>query len=253
VLIDRLVGSEIVLVTPQEYKREGSLTLLAIVGKKLKERGLKPYLIPVGGSNTVGTWGYLNFVEELLKQMEEMNTHFDDIVLAIGSGGSAAGIALGIKLSGLPIRVHAISVCDSSTYFHSHINQIYEEMQSPYRSEEILDVIDGYQGPAYGVASEEQMKMLIGVARESGIILDPVYTGKAFHGFVSEITKEKLVVENDKDDAKGKTGQSDPSLRKFGKKILFVHTGGLFGLFGQDTKGIQSFFPTTEVSRLFSE
>ena len=115
-LVERLVGASIRQVTKEEYTRIGSLALLAQLERELVAEGRKPYVIPVGGSNALGTWGYLEFVRELRDQIE--GTGVDDIVMACGSGGTTAGIALGCDLADLGVAVHGYGVCDDPGYFY---------------------------------------------------------------------------------------------------------------------------------------
>lgn len=107
-LVERLIGSTIHLVSKEEYTRVGQAKLGADLLEKLRSQGLNPYLIPVGGSSALGTWGYISMMEELQQQMAENDIGLTDIAMACGSGGTTAGIALGNYLSGLNLRVSAI-------------------------------------------------------------------------------------------------------------------------------------------------
>ena len=104
VLFDRMVGSTIYTCTPGEYGRLGSDQLVRSVCEHLQTKGFTPYAIPVGGSNALGTWGYISAVDELMQQVESIQSedsgfNFDHVVFASGSGGTAAGIALGLSLA----------------------------------------------------------------------------------------------------------------------------------------------------------
>lgn len=101
-------------VTKEEYASAGSLELGQQLLQQLRAQGKNPYLIPVGGSNALGTWGYIEAVEEVLQQSLAMGVEFTDIVVACGSGGTTAGVALGNSLSGMGARVHGFGVCDVS-------------------------------------------------------------------------------------------------------------------------------------------
>jgi D-cysteine desulfhydrase len=138
-LVDRMVGSSIYTCTPGEYGRIGSEELVARLCAHLKTAGKRPYPIPVGGSNAIGSWGYIHAVDELVSQWKILEKHagrLDHIVFACGSGGTATGIALGIALAHgaatgasphIP-HVHAIGVCDSPDYFYSYIAKIADDM-----------------------------------------------------------------------------------------------------------------------------
>ena len=98
-LVERAVGANIHLVTKREYAAHGSVALAESLRRRLEREGKRPYVVPVGGSNAIGTWGYVDAMAELAVQMGEDHPHpFTDIVLACGSGGTAAGIALGAAL-----------------------------------------------------------------------------------------------------------------------------------------------------------
>lgn len=121
-MLDRLFRSHIWLVSREEYQQHGSLKLLSMLDEKLRARGKNPYLIPVGGSNWCGTWGYINAVAEIQTQLGELEHQISDIVIACGSAGSACGIALGVALSELNVKVHAFSVCDDPQYFYDFMD-----------------------------------------------------------------------------------------------------------------------------------
>lgn len=92
----------------------------------------------------------------------------DDIAFACGSGGTAVGLSVGVKLSKLPIRVTGISVCDNASYFHNHCNEELKEFDLSFSSETILHVNDNYQGVGYSIATEEELKMLKDISQSSG-------------------------------------------------------------------------------------
>ncbi|KAJ3700303.1 hypothetical protein LUZ61_004008 [Rhynchospora tenuis] len=101
-LVERLVGAHIDLVSKEEYAKIGSVTLAEILKNKLEKEGRKPYIIPVGGSNSLGTWGYIEAIREIEQQIENSGmAKFDDIVVACGSGGTIAGLSLGVNIKQL--------------------------------------------------------------------------------------------------------------------------------------------------------
>ena len=210
-LLDRLVGAEVRFITPDEYRRRGEL-LEASAGE-LAARGERPYVIPEGGSNALGSLGYVEAVREMKEQLALIPgapRAFDAVVCACGSGGTAAGLVLGLGLHGLAPRCHAIAVCDDIPYFERVVNEIVTGAQSlvpelERRAE--LVIHDRFKGPAYGVASAEQRRFIVDVSRRTGLVLDPVYTGKALFGLA----------------------QLEPKPAR----VLFVHSGGLPGLLAQ--------------------
>ncbi len=208
-LLDRLVGAEIRLITPSQYRERNEL--MASHAESLRHAGRAPYIIPEGGSNATGSWGYIEMIEELIDQSSPGDSPFDDIVFACGSGGTAAGLALAVHLSKYPARVHTVNVCDDAAYFHRRVNEILDEAGATARSEDALDIIDGYVGIGYARSREDELDLLAAIARESGILLDPVYSGKAAYGLMNEWSANRA--------------------RFKGNRILFLHTGGLFGLY----------------------
>eukprot|EP00052_Salpingoeca_macrocollata_P034980 m.13188 g.13188 ORF g.13188 m.13188 type:complete len:354 (-) comp7275_c0_seq1:23-1084(-) len=216
-LLDRLVGAEIHL-APREPYATGLLPRMQALQKQLREeKNEESMLIPAGGSNTTGLWGYLEAYDELLHQREFTSEGpFSDIVLACGSGGSVAGLALANHLHGAPNRprIHGIPVCDDADYFYNHIDELLtavlpENMRIGAR--DIVSIIDGYKGLGYGRSAQEERDFIQNVGRYTGIVLDPVYTGKAALGLHTELF-------------------INPQ-RFQGDRILFIHTGGLLGDF----------------------
>lgn len=214
-LLDRLVGAQIRTVTPSVYAQIGQLSLINQLADQLREEGRNPYCIPVGGSNGLGTWGYLEMVRELAIQMAELQLPFDHIVFACGSGGTACGIALGIRLAGLATKVHAMAVCDSPAYFYAHMESSAREMGadlSVYGPATEWCMVHPAQGIGYARSTEEELRYITQVSQCTGVILDPVYTGKALYYF-SQLIK------------------ADKELIKPGERVLFLHTGGVFGMY----------------------
>ena len=217
ILLDRLAGAEIIWITPEEYRRRDEI--FDREATVLKKQGHTPYVIPEGASNALGTWGYIRVAEELKKDIASLPGGADDpvtIIHATGSGGTTAGLVLGARLHRLNARVVGVNVCDDRDYFVRVIGEICEEAIATYRlgisfsRERDIEIVDGYVGRGYGLSRPEELDLLCELARIEGIFLDPVYTLKAFYGMTQEIRKNPTA---------------------FGKRIIFVHTGGLFGLF----------------------
>jgi D-cysteine desulfhydrase len=211
-MLDYLVGAEVRFITPDEYRERD--VLFESVADELRKRGEVPYVIPEGGSNGLGSLGYVDAMAEVRHQLDAgacgALREFDAVVHACGSGGTSAGVALGAARHGVAARVHSIAVCDDRAYFDATIARITAEAVA---LDPTLDpnarplVHDAFKGPAYGLASAEQLSFIVEVARKTGLLLDPVYTGKALFG-----------------------------LKKLAPKpasALFLHTGGLPGLLAQ--------------------
>jgi D-cysteine desulfhydrase len=223
VLLDRLAGAEIRFVSREEYAQRGAV--MEAAAAELRSAGRSPYVVPEGGSNGLGSLGYVRCVREVAEQLRAGlagGKPFDVVVHACGSGGTAAGIALGAARFEVARRVRAFAVCDDAAYFERVIGRIVDEARAwdaTLGDPAELVVDDSAKGPAYAVSTAEQRETLARVARTSGLVLDPVYTGKAMHGLVAAVERGDVAR---------------------GSRVLFVHTGGLPGLlakgedFGQE-------------------
>jgi D-cysteine desulfhydrase len=218
ILLDRLVGAELHWISRPAWRERNRL--LADEAERVRAAGGKPYVIPEGGSNALGTWGYIRAIHELAQDLEGIAApdHPVTIVYACGSGGTGAGLILGAKLLNLAtrgIRVAGVNVCDDRSYFLDVIGRICadaeERWQLPVHVDQSdIDIVDGHVGAGYAKSRPDELATIRDVCRSDGIVLDPVYTGKAFHGVVAELRR-------------------DP--RRFGSAVVFLHTGGMFGLF----------------------
>lgn len=222
----KLMDSTIFRVTKNEYKQFGQMKLLEMAAEKIRKQHKKPYLIPAGGSTPLGAWGYIDFVRELEEQQQSSSKYnkIKHIFLPIGSGGTAAGIAIGIHLAKLPIKVHAYAVCDNEKYFYDHIQHDIDalfdssEKTPPPSSRDLLRITDQFKGVGYAMSTEEELKLIGEVSKTSGLLLDPVYTSKAINGFLKEFEKNQF-------------GFGDDA-----SQILFIHTGGSFSNFAYTTQ-----------------
>ena len=216
ILLNKLAGAELVWITPAEYKERH--IRFEIEQERLGGRGKVAYIIPEGGSNQLGSWGYVKAMEEIANDLTALGTvDFTEttVISATGSGGTTAGLLLGARLLGLDLRVTGVNVCDDEDYFVSVIGHICKGFIKDYSvditiNSTDIDIVDGYVGRGYALSRQEELQAIYDLAQLEGVVLDPVYTGKAFYGMVSEIKKNRSA---------------------FGKRIVFVHTGGLFGLF----------------------
>jgi D-cysteine desulfhydrase family pyridoxal phosphate-dependent enzyme len=211
-LLSQLAGARTVWISAQDYEQRDRL--LAEEAARLSASGAWPYVIPEGGSNGLGAMGYVEAMREIRQQLDlgllGPIREFDGIVVACGSGGTTAGCVLGARHYGVAKGVIAMAVCSNSQYFRDVIDQIVVEARAidPRLSATVpLSVLDDYRGPAYAVASEEQLTFIGKVAQCCGIILDPVYTGKALFGL--------------------------SRLKDKPERVLFIHTGGLPGALAQ--------------------
>ncbi len=217
VLLDRLAGAEVRLVSYDEYAARTAI--MESVASELRVRGKRPYVVPEGGSNGLGSLGYVTCMKEVREQMRlgltGKDAPFDVVVHACGSGGTAAGVALGASHHAVARSVRAMAVCDDAAYFEKTIARIVGEARAwdpSLGAPAPLVVDDTAKGPAYAVSTPEQRATIVAVARASGLLLDPVYTGKAMHGLRQAVERGDIAR---------------------GARVLFLHTGGLPGLLAQ--------------------
>jgi D-cysteine desulfhydrase len=217
ILLDRMAGAQIVWITPDQYRRRDQI--FEREAEKLRKANGNPYIIPEGASNPLGAWGYIRAVDELARDLDRLPDGLNratTIIHATGSGGTGAGLILGSRLFGLNVRIASINVCDDREYFIEAIGKICENaiarynLSIPFSREHDIEIIDGYVGRGYALSRPEELALIRDVARKEGLFLDPVYTGKAFFGMTQELKR-------------------DPQC--FGERIVFIHTGGIFGLF----------------------
>jgi len=214
--LDLLLGAQIKFISEEEYS-ENRDEIMKNLAKDLKKEGLKPYVIPEGASNSLGNFGYLNAGFEILEQEEEMGEEFDLIVATVGSGSTYGGLFLADKIKRGKSRVVGFNISSSASTFVERIDnymkgtiEILEE-KVDYSTDEIR-IVDGYVGDGYALSRMEELEFIKKIARREGLILDPVYTGKAMYGLYNELKKGRF---------------------KESKRILFIHTGGLYSLFSK--------------------
>ena len=214
--LDYLAGAEVSIYSNSEFQARQS-ELFEHWAQHYARQGHKAYLIPTGASDGTGIWGYVRCVEELMGDFAQAEISPSHIIHATGSGGTQAGLSLGCALHQLDARVLGIAVCDNAAYFQRKVMADIHHWQSRYDVAVLpanlsIQVNDDFIGPGYSKAGPEVFATIKQVAALEGLLLDPVYTGKAFHGMLTLIEQGYFA------------GASD---------IVFIHTGGLFGLFAQ--------------------
>ena len=215
-LLDHLAGAIVNAYPKAQYQAELNQLLLEWQGHHANH-GNKAFIIPTGASDEIGVWGYVAACQELKQDFQSAGIQPQHIICATGSAGTQAGLTAGSHLYELGAQVHGMAVCDDEQWFLDKINADLQAWQTRYQVDIDLEainasVIDDYIGPGYAIADQEVFDCIKLLGRTEGIIFDPVYTGKAFYGMLQEIEKGRF--ENATD-------------------IVFVHTGGLFGLFPQ--------------------
>ena len=193
-LLDHLLGSRIHWV--EKSRRNGRLDEL---GGELRSQGHKPYVIPIGGSNSLGCLGYARAMFELKEQANQLGITIDRIVFATSSGGTQTGIVLGARLSGFRGRVTAISIDqppdDAADHkFLAGVSQVAMEGAERIGRNTQFAASDceteyGYLGAGYGVVGELERHAIRELAHTEGILTGPVYTGRAFGALLDLIAR----------------------------------------------------------------
>lgn len=208
-LLDQLCGAHIHQIADEE---DGYL-FAEQLQSALISQGKKPYLIPVGGSNEVGSLGYVRCAKEIVEQIKAQAINFDHIVLATGSAGTQAGLLAGLISENVDIPVLGICVSRDTQaqkdIVHDLLVQTLNYIGLPPELAQNRVFTDGsYFGEGYGIITEATVKAVKQCAELEGLLLDPVYTGKGMAGLIDLAVQGQL-----------------------GQKILFLHTGGSQGLF----------------------
>jgi len=201
-LLDRLVGAETMFITPEQWPDRDRI--MADVAERLRAEGRRPYVIPEGGSSPLGAWGYRAASAELAGQAKHAGLDLAQVWHAVGSGGTTAGLALGF--AGTDVEVCGVAVCDDAPYF----DEVIARFTEPFDVEARWRIVEGYQGTGYAEATPEELAFYAEVAKREGLILDPVYTGKAFRALTLEAQAGRLPTD---------------------RAVVFLHTGGIYGVF----------------------
>lgn len=205
-----LFGAEVELVPNLDTADE----LLAEAGKRLRREGRKPYIVPIGGSNALGALGYVRAGLELAEQIQLSGQAFSAVVLASGSAGTHAGLA--IALAEVLPAVDVIGVTVSRTdaaqrpKVEGLVARTLELLGHDAPAQPTIQLWDEYFGPRYGEPNTDTLEAVRLLASQEGLLLDPVYTGKAMAGLLDGIQRNRFT----------RTGP-----------ILFLHTGGSPALF----------------------
>ena len=212
-----LFGAEVELVPNLDTADE----LLAATGERLRAAGKRPYLVPIGGSNALGALGYVRAGLELAEQIKASGETFAAVVLVSGSAGTHSGLALALEHALPGTRVVGVTVSRPDATQRPKVEGLLQ------RTADLLGIAlpaglkvelwDQYFAPRYGEPNAGTLEALRLLASHEGLLLDPVYTGKAFAGLLDGI-------------ATGAFAGNGP--------VLFLHTGGSPALFAYHPAGI---------------
>lgn len=217
--LNLLVGAEI-----REYDRpdfdDNRSQIVAQVLGDLRSTGHNPRFVPMGASEPLGCWGYIEAAKELTDQCQSREDiqieNGVDLVTAASSCGTVAGLILGKRIHGLNwLKIHAIPVSDDAATLAAETRTLCQNTIKEFNldfdfNESDLNFTDGYVGPGYAIPYPEVIDTIRAAARCEQIFLDPVYTGKGFHGMCDQIRHQKLGVD---------------------RPVIFLHTGGIFSTF----------------------
>jgi len=217
-LIDKLIDADIRIVNVATGKE--TIPVMKRIAQELEREGKKPYIIPTGGATPIGVLGYVKCALEIVKQEKELGVSFDYIIHATSSGGTQAGLTLGIHLIKPSTKVLGIGVGDPIVETKKAVwnlivstaellgvkhNLTYEHIEKY--------TISGYGFGGYGKITKEVVEVMNYVGSLEGLILDPIYTAKAMYGTI-DIVKKEILPKN--------------------SSILFIHTGGMTSIFQYD-------------------
>ncbi len=209
-LLDQLFGAEVVYVADRKDRDR----ILQQTFDRAVEEGMKPYLVPYGGSSPTGALGYAFAVKELMEQ----NVHADWVVFATSSGGTQAGLVLGQRAFGYKGKVLGISIDESEEWLKTHVAELATSSSEKlgkriqFTPADVLANAD-YNKAGYGVLTDLEREAIHLFAMREGLLLDPVYTGRAAAGMIDLI----------------RSGFFEKA-----ETVLFLHTGGQPALFAHE-------------------
>lgn len=209
ILLDLLLGAHLYW-TGSKSRADTMKEVIA----ELHTMGRKPYPIPVGGSNVIGATGYVLAMAELMGQLEAQNLHIDFIVMASSSGGTQAGMVLGKKIYGHRASILGVSISQTADELQNHIAALATATAThlglgTLSVSDLIDVNDDYLGDGYAIVGEAEREAVQMTAQFEGILLDPVYTGRAMAGLIDLIRWGAFTRQ---------------------QKVLFWHSGGTAAL-----------------------
>jgi D-cysteine desulfhydrase len=211
-LLDRLLGASIRYCTDTEWEKVDEV--LEDLAARERAAGRTPYVIPESGATAVGALGYVACGQELAQQIRHGAPDFDSIVITAFSGGSQAGLLMAKQLTGLRAEILSVPIAWEGPRVQAYVSETIETARRRWGL--AVDVpaevriLDGYQGVGRAEVRRAELDLLLRLARLEGIMLDPVYTAKAFGGLLDVINRYP---------------------GRLGRRVCFIHTGGVFSVF----------------------
>jgi D-cysteine desulfhydrase len=214
-LLDDLFGAETRSFARERFSNDRAGIVSATLDD-LRQAGRNPRYTPMGASEPLGCWGYIRMMSELAEQLRAAEMTACDVVVAISSGATYAGMVLGKWLSGLAdVNLLAVPVSDDVSFHRKNTVALCAQASAAFElgvevDQSMLEFVDGYIGQGYAIPYDEAIRAIKLLAHTEAIMLDPVYTAKAFAAFL-DLTRS------------GALGRERPA--------IFVHTGGIFSGF----------------------
>lgn len=220
-LLDRLLGADIRFVQPgpvplgpNPHEEE----VVAAAAGEIEAAGGRPYVIPLGGSNELGTFGYADAVREIDRQLEAMDAEADRIYFAAGSRGTQAGLELGSRLNRSSWKAHGVAISPGDpgkTELAVQLVRGAAALVDERVSISPADVVthQEHYGDGYGIPTAAGAEAIRLLARTEAVLLDPTYTAKAMAGMIDHVRRGEILAD---------------------QTVLFLHTGGAPGLFAAE-------------------
>lgn len=223
-LLDQIMGAEVHVVEildgeNEDQADERALQMAREQMKRLEAEGHRCYEVPMGGASDVGSVGFIEGFVELAEQLQAAGIHADYVFHATGTGGTMAGMQAGRKLLGSDTEIISINVsAKDDSYLHKTADLANRSLELIGAADVHVDAYEdihtdlNYYLPGYEIPNEQSSEAIRLLAREEGLLIDPVYTGKAFAGMLDYICSGKV---------------------KAGSSVVFWHTGGATALFAE--------------------
>jgi D-cysteine desulfhydrase len=211
-LLDRLLGAEVRYCTELEWEKVDQV--MQEMAGRARAAGRTPYVIPESGATVVGALGYLACGQEIAQQVRHGAPDFDTIVITAFSGGSQAGLLMAKQLTGLRGEIVSVPIAWDGERVRAYVADVIEQACRRWgltvKAPAEIHLLDGYQGTGRTDVRREELETVVRVARREGLVLDPVYTAKAFGGLLEHLRREP---------------------GHLGRRICFIHTGGVFSIY----------------------
>lgn len=212
-LLDEILGARLHVA----HDTDGGLrAAVAQLEQSARDTGYKPWIIPVGASDAVGSLGYVACATELLEQCAQQGIDPSHVVVGTGSAGTHAGLLAGLRLDGRATKVVGVAVSETSAIKEGKVRALIAQLLALLGADPRIvanhdvRVIDRHVGEGYGIPAADTLEAVRIAAQIEGLILDPVYTGKAMAGLIALVRSGELANARD---------------------VVFLHTGGAPGVF----------------------